>query len=103
MPSTKKVAVVDQLTKQLEENQNITLIGFDKTSHIALEQLRKSLRNTNARVTVVKTSLLEKAIQKVSAFGSFKESSLPIKVDLVNFNDLAKSYLHSVEKDKIEV
>lgn len=34
---------------------------------------------------------------------NLEESSLPIKVDLVNFNDLAKSYLHSVEKDKIEV
>lgn len=32
-----------------------------------------------------------------------EESNLPIKVDLVKYEDLAKSYLPSIEKDKIEI
>ena len=67
MPNLKKVETVDRITNKLQENQNITLIGFDKTSHIALEHLRKSLRKTNATLTVVKTSLLQKAIERVEA------------------------------------
>ena len=79
MANAKKVAVVDQLSKHLSENQNLTLIGFDKTSHVALESLRKALHKTNAVMTVVKTSLLEKAIERVEAFADFKTKALPIK------------------------
>jgi len=32
---------------------------------------------------------------------SLEESSLPIKVDLANYNDLARSYLKSIDADKI--
>jgi len=79
MPNAKKVATVDQLTNKLRENQNVTLIGFEKTSHIALENLRKSLRKTSASLSVVKTSLLEKAIEKVEELSEFKNKALPIK------------------------
>lgn len=79
MPNAKKVAVVDQLTKKLEENQNVTLLGFERTSHVALENLRKALRGVNATVSVVKTSLLEKSIEKASGLSDFKEKALPIK------------------------
>lgn len=79
MPNAKKVATVDQLTNKLRENQNVTLIGFEKTSHIALENLRKSLRKTSASLSVVKTSLLEKAIEKVEELSEFKSKALPIK------------------------
>lgn len=79
MPNAKKVAVVDQLTNQLRENQNVTLLGFEKTSHISLETLRKSLRKANARMSVVKTSLLEKAIEKVEELSEFKAKALPIR------------------------
>ena len=79
MPNAKKVATVDQITNKLRENQNVTLIGFEKTSHIALENLRKSLRKTNATMSVVKTSLLEKAIEMVSELTDFKGKALPIK------------------------
>ena len=79
MPNAKKVATVDRITNKLEQNQNITLIGFDKTSHIALESLRKSLRKSSATLTVVKTSLLQKAIEKVGALADLRAKALPIK------------------------
>ncbi len=79
MPNLKKVETVDRITNKLQENQNITLIGFDKTSHIALEHLRKSLRKTNATLTVVKTSLLQKAIERVEALTELRAKALPIK------------------------
>lgn len=79
MPNAKKVAVVDQLSQQFAANQNITLIGFDKTKHTALETLRRALRKANASLTVVKTSLLEKAIEHTGELNALKEKALPLK------------------------
>lgn len=79
MPSTKKVATVDRLTKQLQENQNIVFLGFEATSHTALESLRRALRAVNASVSVVKTSLIGKAVENVADLEPFKQKALPVK------------------------
>ncbi len=79
MPNAKKVAIVDQISNTLRENQNVTLISFENTSHIALETLRKSLRATNASVSVVKTSLLEKAIEMIDELSEFQKKAFPIR------------------------
>lgn len=79
MPNTKKVSAVADLQKNLTEQPNVTLIGFDKTKHTALETLRKTVRKAGGTVLVSKTSLLEKAIERVPAMKAFKEKALPIK------------------------
>lgn len=80
MPNTKKVAAVERIQKTLNENSNVAIIGFDKTKHTALEALRKSLRKTNATMTVSKSSLVEKAFEKGdSKFASFHKSAFPLK------------------------
>jgi large subunit ribosomal protein L10 len=79
MPNTKKIAIVEELSNKLSQNSNVALIGFDKTSHTALEALRKSLRKIGARITVIKSSLLEKAVEQTEALVDFKSKALPLK------------------------
>lgn len=79
MPNTKKVAVVDDLSQKFTSNSNITLLGFDKTSHIALENLRKAVRKTDSRLSVVKSSLLAKAVEKTPELKDFSSKVLPLK------------------------
>ncbi len=79
MPNTKKVAAVEKLQKTIEENQNVALIGIDKTKHGSLENLRKILRKSNADVTVSKNSLLDKSFEKVSVFSDFHKKAFPVK------------------------
>ncbi|MFO0703824.1 MAG: 50S ribosomal protein L10 [Patescibacteria group bacterium] len=79
MPSNKKIDAVKRIQTTIEENKNIALIGIDKTKHTSLETLRKALRKANGSITVSKTSLLEKAFEKVSDFAEFQKSAFPIK------------------------
>lgn len=79
MPNARKVAQVDQLTTSLTQKHDVVLLGFDRTSHIALESLRRSLRQTQATMQVVKTSLMSKALERVEALADFTSKALPIR------------------------
>lgn len=79
MPNFKKIAVVDQLSKNLRSNPNIALLGFDKTPHITLEKLRKTIAATGTKLAVVKSSLLEKAIEHTTELETLKEKAFPLK------------------------
>lgn len=79
MPNTKKIDAVKRLQKTIEDNKNVALIGIDKTKHTSLESLRRTLRKSDATITVAKTSLLEKAFEKVSDFADFQKTAFPIK------------------------
>lgn len=79
MPNVKKVALVDQIKSNLRENPNVALVSFEKTTHIALESLRKSLRGAHASLRVVKTSLLQKAVEQTSELTELKEQAFPVK------------------------
>ncbi|HNQ31117.1 MAG TPA: 50S ribosomal protein L10 [Candidatus Woesebacteria bacterium] len=79
MPNIKKVALVDQLKSTLRDNPNVALVSFEKTTHIALESLRKSLRGVGASLRVVKTSLLQKAVEGTNELTELKEKAFPVK------------------------
>lgn len=66
MAQVKKLEQVDNLIKLLEANKNFALINFDRTTHQKLEKLRHSLKKVNSSFKVVKNTLLEKAINKLS-------------------------------------
>jgi large subunit ribosomal protein L10 len=78
MPNLKKQALVAKLVDKFQENANIALVNFEKTSHIAMEGLRRELRAVGASMTVVKTSLLEKAIEQSKSVAALKEKAFPI-------------------------
>jgi large subunit ribosomal protein L10 len=79
MTNTKKSSQLDELIQQLEQNPNFALVKFEKTLHTTLEGLRRDLKQNDSKLKVVKNTLLEKAIRRLTA----KNKKL---------NDVAKSF-----------
>ena len=83
MANTQKQAIVDQLLEKFGQTTNFALVRFEKTSHKALEELRNTLKKNNASLNVIKNSLFEKAINKVSSdnrsFKDLRDKAFPIK------------------------
>jgi len=66
MANAQKKDIVSKIINTLESNSNFVVVGFDKITHRALDDLRKDLKKSDASINVVKNSLLEKAINKIS-------------------------------------
>lgn len=83
MVNTNKKNQVDGLLKLVENNPNILLVKIGKTTHQSLESLRRELLKSNSKVKVIKNTLFEKAINKISAknnlFKELKKQFLPLK------------------------
>lgn len=67
MVSEKKLLQTQKFIELLQKSKNFSLVTFEKTLHSTLETLRKELRQHNAKLQVVKNSLLEKALNKLSS------------------------------------
>lgn len=65
MANQKNSTEVQALTELLKETPHFALIKFDKTTHKALEQLRKDLRVSGTKLRVVKNTLFEKTVDKL--------------------------------------
>ncbi len=110
MANTKKGDIVAQISESLQSGANFALIKFDKTTHKTLEDLRTQLRKSDAKISVVKNTLFEKAINKVSesekTFTEIRQKEFPIKdrTALVVFTgDWAeglKTYFNFSKKDE---
>ena len=83
MASKKKVDIVDKVTGSINENTNFALIKFEKTTHKTLEGLRRELKKSESKITVVKNTLFEKAINRMSQtktdFVEISKKSFPLK------------------------
>ncbi len=66
MVSKQKKSAVESFIEKLQKNSNFALIKFDKTTHQALETLRKSLKKEQSSFLVIKNTLFEKAINKLA-------------------------------------
>lgn len=66
MANTQKTDIVSSVIENLQSSKNFALIQFEKTTHKALEGLRKDLRAKDAHVKVIKNTLFEKAVNKLS-------------------------------------
>lgn len=66
MVSTQKKSAVESFVEKLQKNSNFALIKFDKTTHQALETLRKVLKKEQSSFAVIKNTLFEKAINKLA-------------------------------------
>ncbi len=66
MVSSQKKSALDSFVDKLQKNSNFVLIKFEKTTHQSLEALRKELRKKGSAFSVIKNSLFEKAVNRLS-------------------------------------
>lgn len=66
MVSTQKKSQVETLSNILKDKSNFLLVKIDKSTHQNLESLRRELRKVKSSFKVVKNSLFEKALNRVS-------------------------------------
>lgn len=83
MPNQRKVAQVGSLSDLLKTYKHFFVIEYARTSHKALEDLRKKLRASQASMKVLKNTLFEKTVEQMaeqeSTYGSIKEKGFPLK------------------------
>ncbi len=83
MVNNQKKEFVGSVIKLLESTKDFVLVTFDKTPHQKLEELRKNLAKSGAELQVIKNTLFEKAINKLSVknplYGEFKKKAFPLK------------------------
>jgi len=83
MANTKKQDIVGSVTSTIDNGANFALITFSKATHKALEALRKELRTKNAKLSVVKNTLFEKAVNKLSekdvTLQKLRKTQFPLK------------------------
>lgn len=83
MANAKKQSQLQNLTEVLTNSSNFALIKHEKTKHTSLEKLRKELKKNETSVQVVKNSILEKAVRKLSqkdaSMKKFASTVFPLK------------------------
>ncbi|MBP9691697.1 50S ribosomal protein L10, partial [Candidatus Woesebacteria bacterium] len=83
MANVQKTDIVSSVEKSLQDSKNFALVQFDKTTHKDLEGLRRDLRKQDAEIKVIKNTLFEKAVNKLSQtqkeFQHIREAFFPLK------------------------
>lgn len=83
MANTQKKGIVTSVTDILKNANNFALIQFEKTTHKDLETLRKDLKKKDAKLQVVKNTLFEKAVNKLSEekkeYRDVRDNHFPLK------------------------
>lgn len=72
MVSTNKQTQFDKISSFLKNSSSFTLLKFEKTTHTSLENFRRELKKSDAKLIVIKNTILQKAINILS---STKESA----------------------------
>lgn len=83
MANTQKKDIVSTVQSAITDSKNFALIQFEKTTHKDLETLKKDLLKENAKIKVIKNTLFEKAVNKLSenniVLKSISKSFFPLK------------------------
>ena len=83
MSNLKKDSQIEELVQKLDNNTNFALIKYHKTLHTSLESLRRDLKQTDSKIKIVKNTLLEKAIRRLSVknkdLNEVSKAALPLK------------------------
>lgn len=67
MVTQHKKTIVQQLADCIQKSNNFVLVKFQGTKHSTLETLRKELKKNNAQLKVVKNTLFEKVLIRLSS------------------------------------
>jgi large subunit ribosomal protein L10 len=82
MPNAKKKKQVSDLSQVINQYANFVVISYNKTTHKQLEDLRNKVRKSGTSIKVLKNSLFQKAVEKLSEQNkelSKLESQFPLK------------------------
>ncbi len=83
MSNLKKESQINALMQQLENKTNFALIKYEKTLHTTLESLRKDLIVSNSKLKIVKNTLFEKAVRRLTPknkeFNDVAKMTFPLK------------------------
>ncbi len=83
MANTQKTSIASAFLENIKENGNFAIISFEKATHQTLEGLRKKLRAKETYLNVVKNTLFEKAVNKLSnenrQFNEVRKSFFPLQ------------------------
>lgn len=66
MANLAKKTQVEELTTILSNAPHFALVKYEKTTHKSLEELRRNLRDSSAKIRVVKNTLIQKALESRS-------------------------------------
>lgn len=69
MPSSQKVEKVAKLKERVEGSQALLLAGYRGLTVVAARELRTSLRDADAQFTIVKNSLMKRAVSDAGLEG----------------------------------
>jgi len=110
MANTQKQETIKSYLDLIGSNQSFILVKFEKVTHGNLEQLRRDLKKSQARLKIVKNSLLEKAVNRLATakniFFRLKHDFFPLKNNtaLVSFgSDWSgglKAFYDFIQKEK---
>ena len=78
-----KIRLVSEISGNIAAGKNFVLIKFENTNHKTLEELRRNLRKNQSSIKVLKNTLVEKAINKLSVsnpiFLKIKKTLFPLR------------------------
>ncbi len=82
MVAEQKTSLLERITTSLVKSNNFVVVHFEKTPHQALETLRKELKKSGSEIKIVKNSLFEKTINKLSVtnkvFAEIRKKFFPL-------------------------
>ncbi len=83
MATIAKKLQVDTLSSALAQTSHFALIKYEKTPHKTLEAMRRDLRASGARLQMIKNSLLERALNRLSnttpAIRDVRKAAFPLR------------------------
>ncbi len=83
MVNIKKTETVNHYLEILKDSPHLVLVKFEKIPHLTLEGLRRDLKKTQAKMKVVKNTLLEKAVNHLIGtnriFTELKKRFFPLR------------------------
>jgi len=110
MVSVKKYEIREKIQSFFNTYPNFALIKFDKTKHISLEELRKLLKKSGAKIRVVKNSIFIKAFDQLALknkkINEVREKAQPIKENTAllglseKWSDGLNAFYQFIQKEK---
>ena len=83
MANLQKKEIISSVTNSIKDEVNFALVQFDKISHKNFEAMRRELKKAGAYLQVIKNTLFEKSVNKLSVtdktYRKIREEHFPLQ------------------------